>query len=131
MASVIYPKCKENLWKANIDLDTDTVKVALVDTGTYSYSVTHEAYDDLSGVVGTPVELTNVVVSNGSIAGDDITFSSVTGNTVEAVILYVDSGTPSTSYLIAYIDDITNSPIIPNGGDLTIEWDDGSNIVVL
>jgi len=131
MASVIYPKCKENLWKANIDLDTDTVKVALVDTGTYSYSVTHETYDDLSGVVGTPVELTNVVVSNGSIAGDDITFSSVTGNTVETVILYVDSGTPSTSYLIAYIDDITNSPIIPNGGDLTIEWDDSSNIVVL
>jgi hypothetical protein len=131
MSSTFYPKAKENLLKGNIDVVNDTVKIAMVDTGTYTYSSTHELYSDLSGVVGTPVALTTKTVTDGAIGGDDVTFNSVTGNTVEAIVMYVDSGTPATSYLISYIDDITNSPIIPNGGDLTIQWDDGLNIAVL
>ena len=131
MASAIYPKAKENLLSGNIDVTTNTIKVALIDTGTYTYATTHADYSDLSGIVGTPQELTTKTITNGAIGGDDITYSSVTGNSVEAVVIYVDSGTPATSYLIAYIDDIANSPVVPNGGDLTIQWDDSTSIVQL
>jgi len=131
MADTFYPKGKENLLKGNIDVVNGSIKVALIDTGTYSYSPTDEAYDDLSGVVGTPVALTTKTITSGAIGADDVTFSAVTGNTVEAVVIYLDSGTPATSYLIAYIDSITNSPIIPNGGDLTIQWDNGTSIAAI
>ena len=131
MANTFYPKAKENLLKGNIDVLNDTIKVALIDTGTYTYNVLHEAYDDLSGVVGTPTTLANVALDVNSIGGDNVTFDSVTGSTVEAVVIYKDSGTPATSYLIAYIDTITNSPIVPNGGDLTVVWDDATAIATL
>jgi hypothetical protein len=131
MSSTFYPKAKENLLKGNIDVVNDTVKIAMVDTGTYTYSSTHELYSDLSGVVGTPTTLANVALDVNSIGGDNVTFDSVTGSTVEAVVIYKDSGTPATSYLIAYIDTITNSPIVPNGGDLTVVWDDATAIATL
>ena len=59
MANAIYPKYKEAAigGGANTDLLTETVKVALVDTGTYIYDAVHDFYDDLSGIVGTPIEI--------------------------------------------------------------------------
>ena len=44
MANAIYSKYKEACMKgsANIDIDTGTVKAALVDTGTYTFSDAHE-----------------------------------------------------------------------------------------
>ena len=51
------------------------------------------------------------------------TFSAVTGNSVEALVLYVDTGSASTSRLVAYIDSgVTGLPVTPNGGDITITW---------
>lgn len=125
MANAIYPKYKEAVIQnsSNSSL-TGTVKVALVDTGTYTYSSTHDFYDDISsGVVGTPVILMNKTYSDGVLDADDITFTSVSGNTIEAIVFYIDTGTPSTSRLVAYMDTgITGLPVTPNGGDITITW---------
>jgi hypothetical protein len=55
MANAIYPKYKQALLTgdSNIDIESGTVKVALVDTGTYTYNAAHDFYDDVSaGVVG-------------------------------------------------------------------------------
>ena len=54
MANAIYPKYKEALLNgsANTNMSSGTVKVALVDTGTYTYSATHEFLSSLSGRVG-------------------------------------------------------------------------------
>ena len=46
---------------------------------------------------------------------------------IEAIIIYVDSGTEATSPLIAYIDTATGLPITPNGGDIIVTWDNGTN----
>jgi len=127
MANVLYPNGKENLLNGVIDLVDDTIKVAMIDTGTYTYSATHEFYDDLSGVVDTPVALTTKSTTDGVFDADDVTFSEVTGDTVEALVIYKDTGTPSTSPLIAYIDSGTNLPVTPNGGDITIQWSSESS----
>ena len=44
MANAIYPKYKEAVLQSasNSSLITGTVKVALVDTGTYTYNIAHE-----------------------------------------------------------------------------------------
>ena len=57
----------------------------------------------------------------------DITFTSVSGPSIEAIILFADTGTESTSPLIAYIDTATGLPITPNGGDIIVTWDNGAN----
>jgi hypothetical protein len=125
MANAIYPLYKQALLdaSANVDLNDGTVKVALVDTGTYTYSASHDFYNDLSGVVGTPQEILNTTVTNGVFDGDNVTFTAVTGDTVEALVIYIDTGDAATSRLVAYIDTgVTGLPVIPNGGDLTINW---------
>lgn len=125
MANAIYPIYKAALLAglSNIDVDTGTVKVALIDTGTYTYSAAHDFYDDLSGVVGTPQTIGTTTVAAGLFDGDNVTFTAVSGATVEALVVYIDTGVPGTSRLVAYIDTgVTGLPVTPNGGDITITW---------
>lgn len=101
--------------------------MALVDTGTYTYSSAHDFYNDVSGVVGTPQTLGSKTTTSGVADAADVTFTAVSGNTVEALIIYKDTGVSSTSPLIAYIDSATGLAATPNGGDITVTWDSGSN----
>ena len=126
MANAIYTKYKEALigGGSNVDLSAGTVKVALVDTGTYTYSSSHDYYDDVSAaVVGTPQTIGSKSFTSGTFDGADVTFTAVSGSTVEALVIYVDSGSSATSPLVAYIDtSVTGLPITPNGGDISIAW---------
>lgn len=125
MANAIYPKYKEAILQsaANSNMSTGTVKVALVDTGTYTYSSAHEFYSSVSGVVGTPQTINTKTFLNGVFDGDNVTFSAVSGATVEALVIYIDTGTAGTSRLIAFIDTgVTGLPVTPNGGDITVSW---------
>ena len=125
MASVIYNKAKESFLSQNpsIDMDTDTIKAALVDTGTYTFSSSHQYYSSVSGVVGTPATLASKTVTNGTFDAADVTYSAVTGASVEAIIIYKDTGSAATSPLIAYIDSASSGlPVTPNGGDITVAW---------
>jgi len=121
MANALYPIGKKALLDADIDLLVDTIKVALVDTGTYTYSAAHDFYDDVSaGVVGTPVTLGTKTTTAGVFDSADPTWTSVSGSTVEAIVMYKDTGVAGTSALIAYYDTgITGLPLTPNGGNVT------------
>jgi hypothetical protein len=133
MANAVYPLYKQALLdaSANSDLNDGTVKVALVYSGTYTYSAAHDFYDDLAGVVGTDQTIANTTVTNGLFDGDNVTFTAVSGATVEALVIYIDTGSAATSRLVAYIDTgVTGLPVTPNGGDITITWN-ASGIVQL
>ena len=125
MANLIYPLAKQALLSQTpaLDLDSNTIKVALV-TGAYTYSASHQYYSSVSAaVIGTPATLTNKTVTEGVFDADDVTFSSVTGNQVTKILLYQDTGTASTSPLIALFDTAAAGlPITPNGGNITIAW---------
>jgi len=125
MANALYPKWKEALLQASSDSAlTGTVKAALVDTGTYTYSSAHQYLSDLSGVVGTAQTIgATKSYTSGVFDGADVTFSSVTGNTVEALVIYIDTGTAGTSRLVAFIDTgVTGLPVTPNGGNISVTW---------
>lgn len=126
MANAIYPKYKESILGAatNTNLLTGTVKVALVDTGTYTYNSTHQFLSSLTGVVGTAQTIgATKTVTNGIFDGADVTYTAVTGNSAEALVIYVDTGTAGTSPLVAFIDTgVTGLPVTPNGGDITVTW---------
>ncbi len=126
MANAIYPKYKEALLNgsANTNMSSGTVKIALVDTGTYTYSTAHDFYNDLSGIVGTDQRITGPTVANGTFDGSDLTYTAVSGNSVEALVIYRhNSGANTTWKLVAYIDtSVTGLPVTPNGGDITVTW---------
>lgn len=134
MANALYPLWKEQLlqFTANNNLSAGTVKVALIDTGTYTYSAAHQFYSSASAAaVGTPQTIGSKTFTNGVFDGADVTFTAVTGNSVEALIIYIDTGSSATSPLVAYIDtSVTGLPVTPNGGNISITWN-GSGIFAL
>lgn len=126
MANALYPKWKEALlqFTTNNDLAAGTVKVALIDTGVYTYNSTDQFWTAASSAsVGTPQTIGSKTYTNGVFDGSDVTFTAVTGASVEALIIYIDTGSAATSPLVAYIDtSVTGLPVTPNGGDISITW---------
>jgi hypothetical protein len=124
MANAVFPKWKEAISQASANSAlTGTVKVALVDTGTYTYSAAHEFLSSLSGRVGTDQTIGSKTYTNGVFDGADVTFSAVSGASVEALVIYIDTGVAGTSRLVAYIDTgVTGLPVTPNGGDISVTW---------
>lgn len=130
MANALYAKGKEKLLSSTnaISLDTDTIKVALVKNDYAQNLTTDEWYSDISAsVVGTPQTLASKSIAGGVFDAADVTWAAVaSGSTFEAVVIYKDTGTAGTSPLLAYIDTITGFPLASNGGDITVQWDNGA-----
>lgn len=124
MANALYDHGREGFLDGSIDWDTDTIRAVLIDTGTYSVNLaTHEDYADISGVVGSESgAFASKTVTAGVADAADITFSTVSGNTVEAIIIFLDTGAAANDRLIAYIDTATGLPVTPNGGDINIAF---------
>ena len=134
MANLIYNSFKANIGDGTVDWDDNsgtTIKVMLV---TSAYAVDIDAHtvksDILNEVSGTgytaggnailnrvvTVDITNNVANYD---GDDVTWASST-ITAAYGIVYKDTGTDSTSPLIAYIDFGGNKS--SSAGDFTIQW---------
>lgn len=124
MANLWYPIAKEAFLQGDIDLSTAVVRAVLIDTGTYTYSAAHDFYNDLSGVVGTESgAFANKTFTAGVFDADNITFTAVTGNTAEAIVIFTDTGNVATDQLILYIDSAASGlPVTPNGGDINVAW---------
>jgi len=128
MANAIYPSAREGFLAGSIDWDANSFRAVLIDTGTYTYSSAHDFYNDLSGVVGTESGLfAGKTTTSGVADADDITFTAVAGSTIEAIVIFKDTGNVATDSLICYIDTGTGFPVTPNGGDITVSWDSGAN----
>jgi hypothetical protein len=126
MANAIYPKYKEALLNgsSNTNMSSGTVKIALVDTGTYIYSAAHEFLSSLSGQVGTDQTLGSKTFTDGTFDAANPSWTAVSGNSCEALVIYIDTGVAGTSRLVAYLDTgVTGLPVTPNGGDINLTFD--------
>ena len=128
MANALYSKAKEAFLNGSINMVANTITIALVDTGVYTYSATHQFRNEVSNsAIISSTTLANKTITNGVFDADDATFSSVTGANCEALIIFSDTGIQGTSRLVAYIDSATGLPILPNGGDITVAFSSGSS----
>ena len=132
MANALYDKGREGFLDGTIDWDTDNIRVTLIDAADYTVNLaTHSVMDTTTVPAAARVavsgNLASKTVINGVADAADVTFTAVTGDPSEALIIWQDTGTASTSRLIAYIDTATGLPVTPNGGDITVVWDDGAN----
>jgi hypothetical protein len=131
MANALYTPFRNGILGSHatrVDLDADTLKLALIDHGTDTPNVTtDDFYNDINaGLVGALsgalANKTIGTVAAGVFDADDVTLSSVSGNSAESVNLIKDTGTASTSDLIAYWDTATGLPVTPNGGNIIITF---------
>lgn len=130
MPNALYDKGREGFLAGEIDWDADVIKAVLIDAADYTVNLAaHQFLSDipLAARVATSAALTGKTVANGVADADDLTLSAVSGDPAEALVIYQDTGTEGTSRLIAYIDTATGLPVTPNGGDITVAWDNGSN----
>lgn len=128
MANALYALGKEKILSGAINFATDTIKVALIKNDYAQNLTTDEFYTSISAsVLDTPETLAGKSVALGVFDANDTTFAAVlAGATSEAVVIYKDTGVAGTSPLIAYIDTITGFPLATNGGDITVQWDNGA-----
>lgn len=130
MANALYDLGRQAFLEGNIDWVADDIKVTLVDTNDYSVDLaTHEFYSSVpvAARVSTSSNLVSKTATNGVADAGDVTFSAVTGDVAEALVIWQDTGSEATSRLIAFMDIATGLPVTPNGGDITVQWSNGAN----
>lgn len=139
MADVIYNSFKKKIMDGSIDLDTDTIKVALVTSSYTPDQDAHDFFDDVTNEVsGTGYSAGGATLANKAVTqdntgnkgvfdADDVTWSTST-ITARGAVLYKSTGTASTSALICYID--FGSDKSSAGGNFTIQWN-ASGILTL
>ena len=123
MPTVIYPKFKEQALQGGVNLASGNIKAVLVDLADYTYSAAHEFLSDVPAAarVATTGNLASKTFTNGTFDSADPSFTAVTGDVSEALILFIDTGTAGTSRLIAFYDTgVGGLPFTPNGGDINV-----------
>lgn len=130
MANALYDAAKANFLTAGLgDLTSVSVSVSLIDDTDYVVNLTTDDFeDDVTGagqVADGVITITSALL--GQLDGNDVTYSTVSGDVSEALVLYVGpSGSPDTDPLIAYLDTFSSGmPVTPNGGDIIIQWASG------
>ena len=118
MASQLYPQGAAHLIgkSTKADLIADNVNV-LFYAG--SYNSAHEFVSDLAGasIIARSGNLAGKTSTNGVFDANDITVTAVSGSAFTHVILYKDTGTDSSSPLIAIFD---VASFTPTGGDINV-----------
>lgn len=132
MANALYDKGREKFLTGSISWTGDNIKVYLV-RGYTPNLTTHEFLSDVTGggggtLVATSANLGTKTATAGVADAADFAFSLVAAGAACAhLVIAKDTGSAATSPLIALIDTATGLPVTPNGGDINVTWDNGSN----
>lgn len=110
MANTLFDSARQRFLEAQINWMTDTVKVILTTAAYTPNTSTHQYLSDISGSARatSPVTLTSKSTTGGAADASDCTFTAVSGaSPIIAIVIYIDTGSESTSPLVAYIDTAT------------------------
>jgi hypothetical protein len=131
MASGLYAKGREAFAKGLIDwesgADIRAVLVNVTGAGT-TYTVNLATHQFLSSItagarISVSSTMTGRTATDGICDADDTLFTSVAGDTVEAVVIYDhNGGSDGARRLIAYIDNYTGLTYTPSGANVTVIW---------
>lgn len=127
MANAVYPKAKEALLSDDVDVLVDTVRIQMFDDDAV-YNDTDEFLDDVVGTaLGSAIEITGKDNADGRFTGTVGAFTPPGGGTVIALVVFIDTGVPSTSRVLAWIDtkgDTSAISITTTGAPMLLHWTD-------
>ena len=131
MANAMYGKGREAFGNGGINWSSDTISAFLIDTASYTVSIdTHDNLDDIpaGARVGASVSLASKTNTLGVFDCADFSFTGLTSApTIEALVIFKNTGTESTSTLIAYIDTATGLPVAAGATQVDVTVDNGAN----
>lgn len=134
MASKLYGQFIQQSFNKEIDWDSDTIKVALLNNTYTPDQDAHNYFDDVSSyeVTGTGYTAGGITLANKTntynsstnvivLDADDVTWASSTITARYAVIYDATPATNATRPLIGYVD--FGSDQSSSNGNFTITWD--------
>jgi hypothetical protein len=128
-----YDSYEDDLLEGNIDLDSDTIKVALV-TSSYTFSAAHDFFNDITNELSTAGGYTaggatigSPTISSGVFDAADTMWTSSTFTCAGAVV-YKSTGDSATSPLIGFID--FDGDQSPADQTFKIVWNAGGIIAI-
>ena len=141
MSNSLFVSARAGFLAGDIAWDTDTIKVVFISKGAGGNG--YSALTDITFLTQIPdsgrlrmseTALGAKTTASGIADADDHTASAVSAvanSVIGAIVLYADSGSPSTSRLIGWIDTGTGIPASPNGGDIQISWSAGASKIYM
>jgi hypothetical protein len=128
-----YDSYKDDLLQGNIDLENDTIKVALV-TSSYTPSAAHDFFNDVTNELSTAGGYTaggatvgTKTVTGGVFDAADTAWISATFTCAYGIV-YKSTGDAATSPLIGYID--FDGDQSPADQTFKIVWNAGGIITI-
>lgn len=123
MASSLYNPFKQQLLQGGVNLSSADIKAVIVNSAEYTPAATHEFLSDVPAAAreGTTGNLASKTFTNGAFDSANPTVTAASGDSVEIVVLYVDTGVEGTSRLISWHDGLTPASLTLNGGDVSIQ----------
>src|SRR3990167_4013832 len=142
MANTLFVSARAGFLSGDIDWDADTIKIVFISRGAGGTNG-YNAVTDITFLTQIPdsgrlrmseTALGGKTVASGVADAFDHTASAVSAvanSAIGAIVLYKDTGSPSTDRLIGWIDTGTGIPASPNGGDITIQWAAGTSKIFM
>jgi hypothetical protein len=135
MPNVMFNSGKQRLIAGStgeIDFAVDTIKAmavtatfvpnadnVFIDAGGASDAVDARAAGTTDQTLGTKVIGVDNTGDFAYIDAADVVYTAVTaGAAIEGIVIYKDTGTPTTSPMICYLD----IAVTPNGGNITVQF---------
>jgi len=115
----------------NVQLDADTIAAIFIDNADDTIVATDASLTDVVSGARVPAAASAPSLGTktlGSVAvgvfdAADTVFTALSGDQVEQLLIFKNTGTDSTAILIAAYDTFTSGmPLTPNGGDVTVQW---------
>lgn len=134
MANFVYGKAKESMLSGELDLVTNSVKVAFIDASLYTPNQNQDEF--LSDIPDEAKKYRSSALSNvsntlGVLDADDITII-YDGTPFDAIVFYQYGTSDSDSRLIAFIDDSEGIPFTGTTEpiDIALQWNNSSTKII-
>lgn len=133
MANALFTYYKQEALDGNVSWTGDTIRALFVD---HADDTPAPATDQDLADIGTSARVpagTDGTQTNHPALGSktkvdgvadaaDTTFSALTGDVSESIVVYQSTLTDTSSILIVFFDTATGLPFTPNGGDAIVQW---------
>lgn len=130
MANSWYDKGLETFAAGDTAWDTSNIKVTFIDEADDTIDLAvDDFFNDRAAAsrVATSGNLASKTQAGGFLDAADLTVTSVSGDQFESFDIWHDTGTEATSPFLLNFDTATGLPLTPDGGNITVQWDNGTN----
>jgi hypothetical protein len=136
VANAMFDPGREGFLRGEIRWDGIAVIKAALVRG-YTYAAGSKFVSDLAGgtIVATSGALAGLSSTSGVADANDVTWAAVpAGAAIQAIVLFQSSAVgggadvaATAQRLITFFDAYTGLPVTPNGGDISVAWDNSAN----